>query len=263
MNHTIGVAVPVLNAAATLEWTLLSLLRQQGCEVTAVVADSGSTDGSLEVCAKYGVRVVTSVRGNMYRGVNAGLRALRTPWMTYLNGDDTVYLDSYRRLLELGERSGADVVYGDCDYVDADGRFLFTMHAASPRWLRVVSSRPVMPFNQPCAIFRTELFARLGGFNEEYRTCADFEFFLRAIDTGAKFAYLSRVPVAAFRIHANQITAVHSKLVREELHCLAARIGGDFPWSLLGFWGWRLQNAGPYLMRRYRTGHWHDRPNGG
>src|SRR5207253_199231 len=70
----VGIVIPTLNSARTLEWTLLSLLRQDGCEMRLVVADSNSSDGTLEICARWNVPVIQVPAGNMYRAINAGLR---------------------------------------------------------------------------------------------------------------------------------------------------------------------------------------------
>lgn len=45
----IGVVVPTLNNAKTLEWTLLALKSQEGCRVKIIVVDSGSTDETLAI----------------------------------------------------------------------------------------------------------------------------------------------------------------------------------------------------------------------
>src|SRR6266853_4187237 len=128
----IGVVIPTWNSAKTLAVALLSLQQQQGIRVKIVVADSGSEDGTLEICGSAGVQAVYVPPGNMYRAINVGLRMLGTPWLAYLNSDDFLYGDSYTRLVTCGEASGADVIYGNSDFVDAHARFLYSLHAARP-----------------------------------------------------------------------------------------------------------------------------------
>ena len=135
MKATLGVAVPTLNSASTLDWTLCSLLNQRDCSVEVVVADSGSTDATLEICRKWSVPTVYAPPGSLYRAVNEGLKNLGTDWVTFLNSDDVVYPRSYARLIRLGADTGASLVYGHCDYIDFEGRFLFTWCAAEPRHL--------------------------------------------------------------------------------------------------------------------------------
>ena len=61
---------------------------------------------------------------------NVGMRLLDMEWITYLNSDDIVYRDAYSRLMKLGNRKRADVVYGHSDFIDWDGRFKYSFMAA-------------------------------------------------------------------------------------------------------------------------------------
>ena len=81
-KQQIGVVVPTLNSAATLTWTLCSLRSQRDVSVEMIVADSGSVDGTLNICKFWDVRTIYVPPGNMYRGINAGLRQLDAEWVT-------------------------------------------------------------------------------------------------------------------------------------------------------------------------------------
>lgn len=257
----IGIAVPTLNAGPTIPWTLLSLRQQVGCEVDVAVVDSGSTDATLPVCASAGVHTLFEPPGNLYRAVNAGLRTLQSDWLSYLNADDVAYSDAYATLVAAGERSGADIVYGDCDHIDWHGRFLFSVRAARPRLLRALYLAGIMPFNQPCAVFRRSLFDRLGGFDDQYRQIADLDFFSRAARTGARFEQVRDFSVVAFRLHPGQFSARERPLFQEEHTRLLSSQNSALRWSdRLARWRWRAANAGQYVVRRIRTGQWSDRP---
>jgi Glycosyl transferase family 2 len=45
-------------------------------------------------------------------------------WIAWVNADEFYIPRALRTLVATGEKSGADVVYGDAAYVDADGRLL-------------------------------------------------------------------------------------------------------------------------------------------
>src|SRR6266496_252582 len=222
----IGVVVPTWNSARTLDWTLLSLTSQRGCQVEVIVADSGSTDGTLAICRRWGVNSIYVAPGNMYRAVNAGLQVLEEPWLTYLNSDDIVYPDSYGRLAEHGAACGADIVYGCADYIDGAGRFRFAFKPAAASSLPALLRRGVMGFAHPAAIFRRELFAELRGFAEQFTNIADFEFFQRAGQLGRTFTELDSPSVAAFRLHPGQLSQRSAEVVRSEMRLL---LGGSAP----------------------------------
>lgn len=254
VNADITVCVPTLNSAATLEWTLVSLLGQRQVRAEVVVADSASSDGTLDICQRHGVRVLYAEPGNMYRAVNVGLRASQTEWLTYVNSDDWLYPSALARLIQLGRKTAADVVYGDLDRVDGEGRFLFLDRGAPLRCLYGVFAGGPLPFGQPAAIFRRDWYERLGGFAEEFRCAADLDFFLRAYLGKAKFVRLGRPSVAAFRVHASQISLRQFALARQEERAILQRHGLSLarPGSWPGWYGWRLSRCLQYAVRLSR-----------
>jgi glycosyltransferase involved in cell wall biosynthesis len=249
-QESLGVVVPTLNSAATLDWTLCSLLNQRDCTVRVVVADSGSTDGTLDICRKWGVPSVYVPPGSLYQAVNVGLRSMDAGWLTYLNSDDVVYPNSYARLLELGRAARASLVYGHCDFVDVEGRFLFTWHAAAPNQLPAMFRRGVSGFSQPCAIFRRELFLELNGFDDRYRHVADFIFFSRAVLSGRVTRRLQAPSVGAFRLHAAQLSARERDAADAEK---SSHIGSQplhlFVPDRVRVLNWRLANLPNYVVR--------------
>lgn len=257
----IGVVVPTLNSAETLEWTLLALKSQEGCRVNIVVVDSGSSDDTLELCARHKVRVEYTPPGNMYRAINVGMGRLDTEWVTYLNSDDIVYRDAYSRLIGLGNRKKADVVYGHSDFMDWTGRFRYSFMAAHPVLLRGLVHSGSLQFSQPAAIFRTVVYEDLKGFSEKYRSIADFDFFARAILTGKKFSRLPFPTVTAFRLYPNQFSHKESGIARDETaHFFQEWKAGHSFMSPFLFWLWRFLNARHYLLRILRNGQFKSRP---
>ncbi|MEZ5399944.1 MAG: TIGR04283 family arsenosugar biosynthesis glycosyltransferase [Bryobacteraceae bacterium] len=82
---TVSVIVPVLNEEPALGDLLASLARL-GRDVEIVVADGGSTDGTVRVAKAWGARVVDGVRG---RGpqMNAGVAAAKGETLWFLHAD--------------------------------------------------------------------------------------------------------------------------------------------------------------------------------
>lgn len=249
----ITVAVPTLNSAATLEETLSSLRAQTGCTANIVVADSGSTDGTLGICKRLGVPSIYVPPGNMYKAINAVLREAGTEWLAYLNSDDYVYPDTFSRLISRAEVDGAGIVYGNCDYVDYNGRPLFSFSSARPWQILPLARRGMFGFAQQAAVFRNAVYKQLGGFDEKYSLSADADFYYRAARAGIVFARLPGAPVASFRLHEKQLTNTMSAAMEKEKvsireACGPARLPGD----LLAVWAWRAGNVPNYLVRSVR-----------
>lgn len=252
-SPAISYVIPTLNSAATLEMTLLSLRSQLDANLQITVVDSGSTDDTLAICQRAAVKTLYAEPGNMYRAINAGLQKCQTEWLAYLNSDDWLYRDSLRRLLEIGVTSEADVVYGNCDYCDHSGRFVYSFAAAPPAYLLPLFRTGRMGFAQPAAIFRRSLYERLQGFDVSYKYKADADFFIRALSAGARFVYVEGPAVACFRLHASQF----SNRAADDIEAEGQRLFGQSVLSAgwrdrLALRRWQLRNVPHYLIRILR-----------
>jgi len=246
----IGVVVPTLNSSATLAWTLCALRSQRNVTVDIIVADSGSEDGTLDICKCWGLPTIYVPPGNMYRAINAGLRQMDTEWATYLNSDDLVYPQSYARMLALGEEQHASVVYGECDFLDYEGRFLYEVKSPPPSRLPGMFRWGRLGFKQAAAIFRRGAFEEVGGFDEQYRLISDYDFFYRMSLSGYAHAQLKGPAVAAFRLHPSQLSEREAANMEREMRLFrevqkAKTSFGD----LLDVLYWRLQNSSTYVWR--------------
>ncbi len=250
----ISVAVPTLNSAKTLEWTLLSLRQQVDCEVRIVVADSGSTDGTLDICHRLGIKTMYVEPGNMYRAINVAMSQFNTEWCTYLNSDDWVYTNSYARLIRQAKESHADIVYGACDYTDVHGRFLHSSTAPRPEQLPSLFKVGLFGFAQQATIFRRQVYTELSGFNEQYRFSADYDYFFRAILNDYSFVRLAGPSVSCFRLHETQLTNTMSEDMTQEIK----QIRGEFaqatsPKDLGLIAKWRVRALPHQLVRHVRN----------
>ncbi len=252
--YDISIAVPTLNSEKYLENTLFCIVHQLGCIVEVIVADSGSVDETLTICKKYSIKTIFTPPGNMYSAVNKALAACESPWLSYLNSDDLVYPTSYAKLIRYGESQHADVVYGSCDYVDEEGRFLHSFSPGRPKELRSHFLKFEMSFAQPSSIFRKDVFRRLNGFNEQYQLLGDFDFYFRSILAGDKFAMLEGKSVCGYRISATQISRNRTQRNKEivQAHQYYPRPTLMDLWPT---WRWRIRNWPNYVIRlfRYKT----------
>ena len=213
----IDIVTPTLNSERYLPYTLESLSRlQECCLADHAVVDSYSTDSTVRVSRDYGSRVLMVPPGNMYSAVNLGLESGSSAWCAYVNSDDLVYADAYSKALHLFGCT-ADVIYGDACYIDSMGRYLFYRRSPKPAYLRLLLNSGIMPFPQPTMIFRRDVFEALGGFREKYSYCSDFDFVLRAYNAGFRFHYYRNGPLAAFRLHSEQLSSRKLVSMRSEI----------------------------------------------
>jgi len=249
----ITVVVPTRNSAKTLEWTVTSLRSQVDVALDIVVVDSDSTDGTLEICRRWGIPVLTTPPGNMYCAVNAGLVSASTPWLAYLNSDDFVYPSTYRRMIDAARCETAGVVYGPCDFVDTEGRFLFTYQPAPPSRLLALARTGFMALYQPSTIFHRDAYHSVKGFDERYTLSSDAHFFAKLALAGCRFARIRRPSLSGFRLSNSQISMrFGEKKAREKQDILKDLALQATPTDRLRNLAWRISNWPAYVERTLR-----------
>lgn len=192
----------------------------------------------------------------MYAAINTGVRHSRGEWVTYINGDDLLYADAVEAMLKAAV-NGTDVLYGNIDYVDAAGRFLHHWKSPGPSQISTAFAARLMPVSQQGALITRRFFEQLNGFNMDYRYAADFDFFLRAFFTKARFQKFRGPPVAAFRLQPNQLTQTYGRQLCEQAleSCRRNGIKTSGFARFTGFLLNRSRNATSYMVRILRHQH--------
>ena len=123
----VSIIVPVYNMAEDdkLTFCLDSLMAQTIDDYEVIAVDDCSADGSYEIMLDYQRRfphIFKAIHSDVNRhqggAKNIGLREASGEWISFIDADDWVVSDYYERMLELAEKTGADVV--GCDYTMVD-----------------------------------------------------------------------------------------------------------------------------------------------
>lgn len=184
------------NAGELLRPTMESLQRQSCRDYEYLVVDGASNDHSLEVIRSYGdlVDLCVSERDlGIYDAMNKGIGLAKGRWLHFLNAND--YFPDDRVLArvkaQIDGHPGAEIVYGDAYFREADATRLFRFD-----WLNRWNLRAEHLCHQ--SVFaRRELFDRFGSFNLDYRINADYDWLLRVFQAGVSGRYLG-FPVISY-----------------------------------------------------------------
>lgn len=119
----LSVVIPVYNVRPYLERCLESLTVWQASYVEYLFVDDGSTDGSAEVieaCARKDkrIRVIRKENGGCASARNRGLGEARGRYVGFVDGDDFVDREMFRKLLERAMMGGYELAY--CGYQEYD-----------------------------------------------------------------------------------------------------------------------------------------------
>jgi glycosyltransferase involved in cell wall biosynthesis len=244
----VSVVMPSLNQAEFIRSSIESVLNQDYAPIELIVVDGRSRDGTVDILKDYGERLrwVSESDGGQTPAINKGFRMATGEIIGWLNADDLYLPGAVRTGVEfLAQRESADLVYGDADHVDRDGRF--------------IARYPTEPFNisrlqqtcficQPAVFFRRRVFARVGTLDEYFSSAMDYEYWVRIAQHG-QIAYCP-VRLAQSRLHREaktlRLRLEHQRLAVE----VVRRHFGEVPPSWLCAYASAVVE--PWLPRRTR-----------
>ena len=111
----VSVVIPCLNEANSIRICVskaMEAFRAVGLRGEVVVADNGSTDGSIEIAEKQGARVVRVEARGYGSALRAGIEAARGAFIVMGDADDSYDFSEVPRFVEKW-RQGNDVVMGN------------------------------------------------------------------------------------------------------------------------------------------------------
>src|SRR5262250_1838302 len=111
----VSVVIPCLNEANSLGSCIekaLKAFQDAGLRGEVVVADNGSTDGSIEIAQRNGARVVPVTRRGYGSALKAGIRSARGAFIVMGDADDSYDFSEVPRFVEQW-RKGSEVVMGN------------------------------------------------------------------------------------------------------------------------------------------------------
>ncbi len=199
----VSVILPTYNSASFLPDAVGSVRMQRYEPLEIIVVDDGSTDRTGDVVdALEGADLRYLRQENRGPGAarNAGLAAAQGEIIGFLDADDLWPEQKLARQLEvLIADPAVDIVHGRTQAL------VLVDDAAA-------GERRFAPFAEPwystqlgSALYRREIFARVGCFDPDLKTSEDFDWFLRARECGAKVV---PTPEAAllYRFHHSNLT---------------------------------------------------------
>lgn len=175
----VSVLTPSFNQARWLVDTLRSVARQTYPHIEHIVMDGGSTDGTVELLAQAGPRVIWKSepdRGQSH-ALNKALAASTGEIIGWINSDDAFYsVDVVAAIAQCFTRHpDVDVVYGHAALVNAEGRILQMLWAPPFRYKLLRLHNFIV---QPAAFIRR---SALGSslVDETFHYAMDYELWLR------------------------------------------------------------------------------------
>jgi len=212
----VSIVTPSFNQGGFIAETIASVLGQDYPHVEYLVVDGGSTDGTLDVLRHFGKRLswVSEPDRGQSEAINKGWRRTGGDIVAWLNADDLYRPGVIRKVVAfLQEHADVDLVYGDCDHIDARGDVLRRHHARPADGADLLCS-PVGIIPQPSTFLRRRVLQTAGYLDETLHQCMDFDYWVR-VAAQHRIAYLPEC-LAAFRVHPGSKTVRQSARASKE-----------------------------------------------
>ena len=205
---SISIIIPSYNQGKYIERTILSILKQEySGNVQVIVSDGGSSDETVRILKRYPQLIWWSEPDKGFvDAVTKGFKVASGDVLAIQSSDDFYLKDAFQITINEFLNSPDFAIITGCDlYMQSDRKNYFCSnldtHEITPYSLLM---QRVIP--QHCAFFRREVLDKLGGLREEVDTCADVDFWYRALHffKGKFIPYHT----AVYQFHADQRTKV-------------------------------------------------------
>jgi len=222
----VSIVTPSYNQAQFLEKTILSVLNQNYPSLEYIIIDGGSTNGSIEIIKKYQKYLtywISEKDEGMYDAINKGLKIASGDFLAYLNSDDLYLPNTVQTVVDYFQsHPDISLIYGDCNFIDSEGRFLYSYHYPAFKWDRfIVLNWSSIP--QQATFWRRDIHKKIGYFNPEFKMAGDFEFYAR-VGKHFQIDHLKKV-LATYRLHKKSLSSTWQDKNQEEVERIHQRYG--------------------------------------
>jgi len=170
------------NAENTIFNSLNSVFNQSHKNIEHIIIDGGSRDNTLKICKNFPFisNIVSEPDNGVYDAFNKGLKLATGDIIGFLNSDDVFFNEnSVQEIVNAFSNNETDIVYGNLDYVNAEGKVI--RNWISKSYEIGLIKKAWMPAH-PTFYCKKEVYDRLGGYNDSFKIGGDFELCLRYLE---------------------------------------------------------------------------------
>lgn len=242
----VSIITPSFNQARYIEATIRSVLSQDYPNIEYIIVDGGSTDETVAIIQKYTLESdsllsvqkqasaiqsrsiawwVSEKDKGQTDAINKGFARAKGQILAWLNSDDTYEPGAISAAVKyLQEHPEVGMVYGDCNYINEDGRVIGKFGSAQTDYRLLRQGYAHIP--QQTMFFRADLWKQVGPLDPSFYFAMDYDLWTRL----AARTVLQYVPQlwANFRLHTSGKTIAADDRCWPEMIRVHYRDGGSF-----------------------------------
>lgn len=192
----VSIITPSFNQAEFLPDNLVSIAIQSYRDIEHIIVDPGSTDGSTEIARQSPSSIlINEADKGQSDGIAKGFRSSTGDILAWLNSDDYY---PHEKVIEsvvntFKQSPDVSVVYGNANFVDAQGDFLRKGFVNADADKLLDSFEYQVGVIQPAVFWRRRVFEEVGGPSEKFNYCMDYELWVRMASSGYKWKHIPDV----------------------------------------------------------------------
>ena len=256
-DDPVTVVIPTRDRLPLLRRTLGTVLAQEDVDLSVVVVDEASSDGTAAFLADPGDPRVRTLRHERPEGVakarNHGVRTATTPWVAFIDDDDLWAPTKLRDQLDAIGRDG-EALWSCVGSVVVDPDLRIVRHSPVPRERDVadhILCYNHIPGGGSGVLVDRALVLDVGGFDPGLSTLADWDLWIR-LGLRSPLAAVD-APRLAYVEHGGMSRSARN--IEHELETMAERYADERQARGRSFeWGWWLRWLGELDERAGRRG---------
>lgn len=230
----LSIVIPAFNVQRYIIQAIQSAINQTLRNLEIIVVDDGSTDSTGDLVNRFDdprIRYVRQSNRGLSAARNTGISLARSALIGFLDGDDTwkpQKADEHLQVMRKDRSLGitfSNSIYID-EYDNETGQALYS-DKARPGLLDMVQRNHVGNGSSP--IIRKECFELAGLFDEELRSCEDWEMWVRILAATPYRAQLIPAELTCYRVNPLSLSQDFEAFTREADKA-ALKISRAFPW---------------------------------
>ena len=204
MSKRVGIVVPTLGKRADYLGQCLESIQRAGDAHVCLVAPK---DFDYQPFMNSGLinQFVVDPGTGLPEAINKGFAQLpaEIEYINWLGDDDLLSPESIvRATVSLDSDTKTTLVYGSCDYVDPNGKVIWTNK--SGQWASTILNFGPDLIPQPGCLFRRSAFVRVGGLSGDFNWAFDFDLLLKLKKIG-NLRFLDTT-LSSFRWHPESLS---------------------------------------------------------
>ena len=182
-NPLISVIVPTYNRAWIIKDAIDSILAQDFKKVEIVVVDDGSSDNTTEILAayqKHDIRVIRQANKGVSAARNRGVAISEGQFIAFLDSDDMWLPHKLSVQMEFfNTHPDALICQTEEIWIRKGSRVNPKKRHQKPSGMIFEPSLYLCLVSPSAVMMKRDLFEEVGGFNESFRVCEDYDLWLR------------------------------------------------------------------------------------